>query len=145
MLKRSAKLVALYLAGIVLVGGWSLHHVLGGSATSENLAQVIVFPLAWIFGFWPTVGPLFVAYKIWRLQHVLQELADRKAAGVTTEAQEQELEDTFTLMVVEENPIPERFARKLVRRALAAAKRRAEADPLQPGSPLQAGPGAEER
>lgn len=127
MLKRSAKLLAVYFAGILIVGGWSLGHVFGGTVTADNAAEVIVFPLAWIFGFWPVVGPLLLAWKVWRLQSVLQEYCARRASGVSTAEQEQELEDTVTLLAMEENGIPERFARPLVRRALGAARSRAVA------------------
>jgi hypothetical protein len=122
VLGRSLKLVTLYVAGLLVVGGWSLSHVLGGTVDSENAAGVIVFPLAWTFGFWPTVLPLLLAWKVWRLQTVLGEWCERRAAGVSTAAQEQELEDTLTLLAMEENHVPERFARPLIRRALGAAR-----------------------
>ena len=122
MLKRSAKLFALYVVGILIVGGWSLGHVVAGTVTTDNAPAVIVFPLAWIFGYWPVVAPALLAWKIWRLQSVLQEYCARRASGVSTAEQEQELEDTVTLLAMEENGIPERFARPLVRRALGAAR-----------------------
>lgn len=125
MLRRSAKLFALYVAGILVVGGWSLGHVVSGTVTAENAAGVIVFPLAWIFGYWPVVGPLLLAWKIWRLQSVLEEYCARRASGVSTAEQERELEDAVTLLAMEENGIPERFARRLVRRAVGAARGRA--------------------
>ena len=83
---------------------------------------MIVFPLAWTFGFWPTVLPLLLAWKVWRLQGVLGAWSERRAAGVSTADQERELEDTLTLLAVQENRIPERLARPLVRRALATAR-----------------------
>jgi hypothetical protein len=118
MVRRSAALIALYLAGIAIVGGWALWHVLGGTVTRENAAGVIVFPLAWTFGFWPTVMPVLLAARVWRLQSMLEAYVARRAAGLSTEAPERELEDTVTLLVAHENGIPERLARLLVRRFL---------------------------
>jgi hypothetical protein len=127
VIKRSATLLAIYLAGIAIVGGWSLSHVLGGTVTRENGAGVIVFPLAWAFGFWPTVMPMLLAARVWRLQSLLEQYVARRAAGVSTEAPEQELEDTVTVLVAHENGIPERLARWLVRRFLNAMRARAAA------------------
>ena len=42
MLRRSARLLLLYLLGLLLVWGWSLSHLLGGTATRDNLALVLV-------------------------------------------------------------------------------------------------------
>ena len=128
MIKRSAKLIALYIVGILVVAGWSLSHVLGGTVTTENAAGVIVFPLAWTFGFWPTVLPLVLAHRVWLLQSTLETFCERRAAGASTREQEEELEDTFTLLVMEENGIPERWARRLVRRAVAMARSKASTD-----------------
>jgi len=122
MIKRSAKLFVLYLLGIVLVGSWSLGHVFGGTVSSENAAGVIVFPLAWIFGFWPTVMPVLIAIRIWRLQSTLEQYCERRAAGVSTAEPEAEIEDTITLLAVEENGIPERFVRPFVRRFLNSGR-----------------------
>lgn len=122
MIKGSLKLFAIYLFGVVLVVSWSLIHVVGGTVTRENLAGVIVFPLAWIFGFWPTVMPMVVAHRIWRLQSTLERLCERRQLGLPTAEQEGELEDTFTMLAAEENGIPERWVRPFVRRVLRAAK-----------------------
>jgi hypothetical protein len=45
--------------------------------------------------------------------------------GLSTEASAQEVEDTLTLLAVQENPIPERWARKIVRRLLRGEQARA--------------------
>ena len=118
MLKQSALLTLVYLIGIPIVCGWSLSHVFGGTVTTDNAAAVIVFPFAWIFGYWGVVGPLLVARRIWRLQATVAEYVDRRAMGLPTDASAEELEDTLTLLAMQENPIPERWARKLVRRIL---------------------------
>lgn len=122
MIQRSLKLLAIYLVGIALVGGWSLLHVTGGTVTRENLAGIIVFPLAWIFGYWPTVLPAVLAYRVWRLQSTLEQLCERRSLGLSTADQEGELEDTLTTLAAEENGIPERWARPFVRRLLSAAR-----------------------
>jgi hypothetical protein len=116
--------VAIYGIGIVLVWGWSLSHLLGGTATRENLALVLVLPLAWTFSYWPMVGSALLAWRVHRLSGVLQNWAQRRALGLPADAPAQELEDTLTLMLVHENPIPERWARRLVRRALGALAQR---------------------
>lgn len=123
MFKRSLKLLVVYLVGAVIVVGWSLSHVLGGTVTSENAAGVIVFPLAWLFGFWPTVMPLMLAHRVWRLQSTLEEYCRRRQAGISAGEQLDELEDTFTLLAAEENGIPERWVRPFVRRFLRAAQK----------------------
>ena len=115
MLMKSLGLLLLYLVGAVVVCGWSLSHVFGGTVTSENVAGVIVFPLAWIFGYWGVVGPLVVCHKIWKLQSVLEEHCERRALGLDTSVTEQEVEDTLVLLAVQENPLPEKWARRLVR------------------------------
>lgn len=115
MFRQSIALFLLYLAGAVVVPAWSLLHVFAGTVTSENAALVIVLPLAWIFGFWGVAGPLLVVWKIWRLQSVLEEHCERRAMGLDTEASEQEVEDALTLLATQENPVPERFARRIVR------------------------------
>ncbi len=136
MIKRSLKLVALYGVGLVAIWAWALGHWFGGTVTAENAADVIVFPLAWTFGFWPVVMPLLVARRIWRLQSVVEELGTRAAAGVSTDDQEQEIEDTLTLLAMEENPIvPERFARRLVRGLIRKAKETADAPEALPADP----------
>lgn len=121
MIRRSAALVGVYLVGIALVGGWSLGHVLGGTVDLENAADVIVLPLAWTFGFWPTVVPILLAVRVWRLQATLEDYCARRAAGVSTAAPEAELEDTLTGLAARENGVPERFVRPLVRRFLRSA------------------------
>lgn len=123
MIRRSAKLLALYLVGAVAVVGWSLWHVVGGTVTTENAAGVIVFPLAWLFGFWPTVVPLLLAHRVWRLQGTLEAFVERRSLGLPTDEAETELEDTLTLLAVEENGVPERFVRPFVRRFLRSARR----------------------
>jgi hypothetical protein len=125
VLRRSAKLVALYLLGLLLIGGWSLGHLLGGTATRENLALVLVLPLAWTFGYWPMMGSLLLAWKLWRLQATLETWLERKALGLPTDSPEQELEDTLTLLLAHENGIPERWARRLVRKVSALLRERA--------------------
>jgi hypothetical protein len=115
VLRKSAGLFLLYGVGAVAVPAWSLSHVLAGTVTSENAAAVIVFPFAWIFGYWGVVGPLLAAWKIWKLQSVLEEHCERRAQGLDTDATERDVEDALTLLATQENPIPERWARRLVR------------------------------
>jgi hypothetical protein len=122
---RSAKLLGIYLLGIGVLGGWALGHVFEGTVTKDNFALVVVLPLAWIFSYWPMVGSLLMAWKMYRFQGVLERWATRSQAGLQTHEEEKEIEDTFVLALMDENPIPERWARPLVRRALAAAKRKA--------------------
>jgi hypothetical protein len=122
VLKQSAALTLLYLVGIPVVCVWSLSHVFEGTVTTENAALVIVLPFAWIFGYWGVVGPLVVARRIWKLQATRETHAERRSTGLPTDASEQEIEDTLTLLAVQENPIPERWARKIVRRLLRAEK-----------------------
>ncbi|HEY8494233.1 MAG TPA: hypothetical protein VIN04_10095 [Myxococcota bacterium] len=117
MVARSAKLVALYVVGALVIGGWSLEHLLGGTVTRENAALVLVLPLAWMFGFWPTVVPIVLAHRLWRLQSHLEELMLQRRMGLSTGAAERELEDTLVMLAAHENGIPERWARRLVRRA----------------------------
>ena len=124
MVGRSARLVAIHLLGALLVGGWSLAHVVGDGVTRENAAGVIVFPLAWIFGFWPTVVPIALAHRLWRLQATLEELCQRRAIGDSTVEQQREFEDVLVMLAARENGIPERWARHFVRRVLAALQSR---------------------
>jgi hypothetical protein len=125
MIKRAAFLTTSYLVGAVLVVGWSLSHVLGGTVDSENAAGVIVFPLAWLFGFWPAVLPLVLAHRIWRLQATLEQFCERRALGLPVDAQVDEVEDTLTLLAAQENGIPQRWVRPFVRRALRGSESRA--------------------
>jgi hypothetical protein len=118
MWKESAACTLLYLVGIPVVCGWSLSHVFAGTVTTDNAALVIVLPFAWIFGYWGVVGPLLVVRRVWRLQSVLESFVERHALGLPPAAPLEEVEDTLTLLAVQENPIPERWARKLVRRFL---------------------------
>jgi hypothetical protein len=127
MLRRSFRFVALYLLGLLLVWGWSLSHLLGGTATRDNLALVLVLPLAWTFSYWPMLGSLLAAWKIWRLQRTLEAFCERKALGLPADLPEQEIEDALTHLVAAENGIPERWARRLVRRILGLLRERAAA------------------
>lgn len=136
MLVRSAKLLGLYLLGILILSCWVLGHVFDGSVTKDNLALLIVLPLAWVFSYWPTVTSLLVAWKVHRLQHVLERYTARSQAGLETAEQVQEIEDTFVLALMNENPIPERWARRIVRWVVAAAKRAAERNA---GGPAECG------
>lgn len=119
MFKRSAGFFLLWVIGCVAVPAWSLSHVIAGTVNSENAALVIVLPFAWIFGYWGVVGPLLAAWKIWQLQSVLEEHCRRKAAGLDTSTTEGDVEDALTLLATQENPIPEKWARRLVRLLLA--------------------------
>lgn len=119
MLKRSAGLFLLWALGCVAVPAWSLSHVFAGTVTTDNAALVIVLPFAWIFGYWGVVGPLLAAWKIWRLQSVLEEHCERRATGLDTSTTERDVEDALTLLLTQENPIPELWARRLVRLMLA--------------------------
>ena len=117
-------------AGIVLVWGWSLSHLLGGTATTENLALVLVLPLAWTFGYWGVVGPLFVAWRIQRLPGLVESVAERRAAGAPpSPEQAQELEDTLVNLAAEENHLPERLVRPFVRKLLTRIGREEAAGP----------------
>lgn len=107
-----------YLAGVLLVAGWSLSHVVGGTVTHENAAGVIVFPLAWTFGFWPTVVPMLLAHRIWRLQSTLDQFLERQAIGASTAEPMQDLEDTIAALAAHENGIPGRWILPFVRRVL---------------------------
>jgi hypothetical protein len=127
-MRRSARLLAIHLLGALLIGGWSLAQVLAGAVTRENAAGVIVFPLAWIFGFWPTVVPIVLAHRIWRLRSTLEEICRRRAAGLPSAEQEGELEDALTLLAAQENGVPERWVRPFVRRVL-----RSRLNPPAPG------------
>jgi len=118
MWKESAACTLLYLVGIPAVCGWSLSHVFGGTVTTENAALVIVLPFAWIFGYWGVVGPLLIVRRIWRLQSQLERYVERRSLGLPTDVSLDEVEDTLTQLAVQENPIPERWARLLVRRVL---------------------------
>ncbi len=120
MVGRSGKLLVIHLLGMVLIGGWSLSHVVGGTVDYDNAAGVIVFPLAWTFGFWPTVLPVLLAHRVWRLQSTLEQFHQRRAVGASTAEQKRELEDTLTLLAAHENGIPERWVRPFVRRILNA-------------------------
>jgi hypothetical protein len=120
VIRRSGKLLVLYGAGVMLVAGWSLSHVVGGTVTHENAAGVIVFPLAWTFGFWPTVVPMLLAHRIWRLQSTLDQFRQRQAIGASTAEPMQDLEDTITALAAHENGIPERWVRPYVRRLLGS-------------------------
>lgn len=122
MVARSAKLVALYVVGALVIGGWALEHLLGGTVTRENAALVLVLPLAWLFGFWPTVVPIVLAHRLWRLPSRLEELMLQRRMGCPTDAAERELEDTLVALAARENGIPERWARRLVRRAARALR-----------------------
>ena len=124
MIRRTAALVLLYLAGALLVWGWSLSHLLGGTATRENLALVLVLPLAWTLSYWPMVGSLLAAWKVWRLQKTLETWAERKALGLPAELPEREIEDVLTRLAAEENGIPEKWARRLVRKLMGAVRER---------------------
>jgi hypothetical protein len=130
VLKRSAALLALYLVGLLAVWAWALSHWLSGTVGRENAALVIVLPFAWTLGFWPTVAPLLVAWKVWSLQALLEEHCERRALGLPSDAPLQEIEDTFTRLVAQENHVPERWARRVVRLLM----RRAQAQPAAPGS-----------
>jgi hypothetical protein len=128
MLRRSAGLVLLYLIGLLSIWGWSLSHLLGGTATRDNLALVLVLPLAWTISYWPMVGSLLAAWKIWRLQKTLETWSERKALGLPADLPEQEIEDALTHLAAEENGIPERWARPLVRKLIRAARERLAQD-----------------
>jgi hypothetical protein len=132
MLRRSARLVGLYLLGLLLVWGWSLSHLLGGTATRDNLALVLVLPLAWTFSYWPTLGSLLAAWKIWRLQKTLEAWCERKSLGLPADLPEQEIEDALTHLVAAENGIPERWARWLVRKVMGVLRERAAAAAAPP-------------
>ncbi len=115
MLTKSAGLLLLYLIGAVAVLAWSLSHVFAGTVTHENTATLIVLPFAWIFGYWGIVGPLLAAWKIRQLQSVLEQHCERRAQGLDPDVTEQDVEDALTRLASQENPIPERWARRLVR------------------------------
>jgi hypothetical protein len=130
VLKRSAGLLALYLLGLFVVWGWALSHWLSGTVGRENAPMIIVLPFAWTLGFWPTVAPLLVAWKVRRLQGLLEDTCQRRAIGLPGDAPAQEIEDTLTLLAAQENHVPERWARRVVRLLM----RRMPEQPAAPGS-----------
>jgi hypothetical protein len=121
----SARWIAIYLAGIVLVFGWSISRVVADTVTRENFALVVVLPLAWTISFPGMAASLILAQRIRGLQRVLTELAARVQGGAPTEEQERELVDTFTALAAQENGLPERLVRPFVRRALSELMQRA--------------------
>lgn len=125
MFWASARWIAIYLAGIVLVFGWSISRVVADTVTRENFALVVVLPLAWTISFPGMAASLILAQRIRGLQRVLTELAARVQGGAPTEEQERELVDTFTALAAQENGLPERLVRPFVRRALSELMQRA--------------------
>lgn len=125
MFKSSARWVAIYLIGVVLVWGWALSHLLGGTVTRENFALVVVLPLAWTISFPGMATSLILVQRIRGLGRVLEEMGTRLQAGAPTAEQERELEDVFTTLAAQENGLPERLVRPFVRRALHALLERA--------------------
>ena len=121
VIRRSLGLVALYLLGVALVGGWALGHVFGGTVSRENAAGVIVFPLGWIFGFWPTAFSVLLALRVRRLPEMLERYGERRAAGPGEVGAEEELVETLTQLAAEENGIPKRLVRPFVQRVLRSA------------------------
>ena len=119
MLGKSAYLFLLYGVGAVALPAWSLSHVFADTVTSENAVAVIVLPFAWIFGYWGVIGPLLAARKIWQLQSVLDQHCERRAQGLDADTTEQDAEDALTLLATQENPLPEKWARRIVRLMLA--------------------------
>ncbi|HEY5657881.1 MAG TPA: hypothetical protein VIY27_08830 [Myxococcota bacterium] len=119
MLGRSPRILAIYALGVPILGGWSALQLMRGVAR-EDLALVIVLPLAWPFGFFPIVTPLLIAIRMRAIQKLVEQAHQRMQAGVPpSEEQVAELADYFTRLAASENAIPEFLARRLVRKAIA--------------------------
>lgn len=128
MIRRSAILALVHVLGIVAIGGWSLSHVLAGTVTRENFALVLVLPIAWIASFPGLAASLVMAWRIRGLGRTLEDMGARLKAGAPTAERERELEDVLTALAAEENGLPARWLRPLVRRALRVMVERARAD-----------------
>jgi hypothetical protein len=127
-MRSSARVLLVYVTGLVLVWGWSLSR-LYAPVPDQDLALVLVAPLAWTFGFFPVVGPLVVVLRLRGMRRMLEEVHARLRSGLPPEpAHRAELEDALTTPVANENGIPEFVARRVVRRVIAAMMARVAAD-----------------
>ena len=118
MIGRSIGLVALYVAGLVGLGWWSLAGLLG-DAPKEDWALLIILPLAWLFSYWPTVGSLVVALR-WRgLMRSLGEIQQRLENGQTAQPEARaDIVETLVELAAKENGVPRFVVRRFVERAV---------------------------
>jgi hypothetical protein len=120
-MRSSARMLLVYVAGLVLIWGWSLSR-LYAPVPGQDLALVLVAPLAWTFGFFPVVGPLVVVLRLRAFGRTLGDVQARVRSGLPPDpAHLAELEDVLTTLAANENGIPEFVARRVVRRVIAAA------------------------
>ena len=131
MFWSSARWIAIYGVGLVLIWGWAISHALAGTVTRENFALVLVLPLAWTFSFPGMATSLILIQRVRGLQRLLAELGARVQGGAPTEEQERELEETFTALAARENGLPELLVRPFVRRTLHLLLERARAERAQ--------------
>jgi hypothetical protein len=127
----SARWIAIYGVGLVLIWGWAISQALAGTVTRESFALVVVLPLAWTLSFPGFATSLILIQRVRGLRRALEELAARVQGGAPTEAQERELEATFTALAARENGLPERLVRPFVRRTLHLLVERARAERAQ--------------
>lgn len=108
----------LYVAGLVVLWGWAIAKVSAG-LERDDVALVIVLPLAWTFSYFPMLGSLLLAVRMRSIQRVLADMHQRvRAGGRPTAEERKEIEETFTTLAASENGLPEFLVRPVVRRIL---------------------------
>jgi type VI protein secretion system component VasK len=119
MLARSLRILVIYVAGVLILGGWAALQLAHG-VPREGLALVIVLALAWTFGWLPVITPLLLVVRMRAIQKLMKQVQLRIRPGAPpSEEQVTELEAYFTALAASENGIPEFVARRIVRRAIA--------------------------
>ena len=123
MLRQTLLAVVVYVFGAVALVGWSLSGFMTG-APREDWALMIVLPPAWIISYWPMLGSLTMAYRIWTIGSTLERIGERiRELGAADDGDIRELEDLATRLAAKESHLPELIVRPFVRKTLARMAR----------------------
>ncbi|TNF33150.1 MAG: hypothetical protein EP312_10090 [Gammaproteobacteria bacterium] len=113
MIKQKLWLLVIYILGCLTLVPWCV-WTLFTAATKDNIALLIVLPLAWVISYWPMMGSLVAAWNIHRFMKKLDDL--KTTDDIRREFLAHGLDDAVIDMIAHENKLPAWLVRKVIRK-----------------------------
>jgi len=113
MIKQKLWLLVIYILGCLTLVPWCV-WTLFTTATKDDIALLIVLPLAWVISYWPMMGSLMAAWNIHRFMRKLDNL--KTTEDIRREFLAHGLDETVIDMIARENKLPAWLVRKVIRK-----------------------------
>lgn len=120
--RQMLALAGLYVIGLLVLWGLSIHNLFIDYAGKDSIAMWIVLPMAWTFGYWPMAGSMLMALRVRRLQSTLERVATRaREQGSLAVSDRANLMALLVDLAAGESGLPRFVVRPVVRRIVASS------------------------